>query len=136
VIGRDWLSTRAGYGILLVAMAIQGITPDYVNLASPWLLKLVISVSADDPAEGDPSPSPAPLDRNDGEGVPGEFCSKATAESALRVNLDTGGRLCVRYLPSALLDSPGRSATRSLHPHGVVQPGFDGSIPSLCRFQC
>jgi hypothetical protein len=134
VIGRDWLLTQAGYGILLLAMAIQGLTPDYRNLASSWLLRFVTSISADVPlADGDPSPMPAPLQS---EGGPCEICRMVTAETALRIRSDDGNRLCISFLIATLLERPIRSAPRSRRLLGVIPPRSDGLVPSLCRFQC
>ena len=55
-------SIWAGYRIVLLAMAIQGLTPDSASLASPWLLRIVTSASVDGLAAGDGSSSmPTPL---------------------------------------------------------------------------
>src|SRR5262249_52507548 len=53
IVGADRRSTRAAFGIALLVMAIQGLTPDCANLASPWLLRLVTAVSVDGRASGD-----------------------------------------------------------------------------------
>jgi hypothetical protein len=123
--------TRAGYWILLIAMAVQGLTPDYSNLASSLRFRLVCSGLAD---SGGCTPLPFP--RGDLDGVPGEVCGEASAHDAPRVRLDADGRPCVRFLPGGLLDRPGRSAPLSSLPPGVVLRWPDGLIISLCRFVC
>jgi hypothetical protein len=134
---RDGRSTRAGYWVLLVAMTIQGLTPDGGNLASSWLFRLVSAGPVEGLATGgDPISIPAPLHDGDDDGVPGELCRPVGAETALRVRLDDGSRLRIPFLPAGLLERSGRSATRSLHPPGPVPRGPAGLIPSLCRFLC
>jgi hypothetical protein len=130
---RDRRSTRAGCRILLIAMAIQGLTPDYGNLASSWLLRLVTSGPADGrAADGDSAPIP----RGDQDNVPGTIGSTAAARSALRGRLDAGGRIGIHILPVNSLERPGRTTPRSLHPPGTHPTGPDGRLSSLCRFLC
>ena len=135
--GRDGRSTRAGYRVLLVAMAIQGLTPDDGNLASSWLFRLVSAGPAGGMvAGGDASSMPTPLRGGDDDGLPGEWCRTVAAEAALRGRLDVGSRLCLPFLPAGLLERPTRSAPRSPHPLGLIRHGPHGLIPSLCRFLC
>jgi hypothetical protein len=135
--GSDKGSIRAGYRVLLIATAIQGLTPDYGNLASSCLLRLVTSGSADSrAADRVPPPRSTPVPGGDHDGVPGEVCSTIAPHAALRARLDTGGRPCVRFLPVGFLDRLSRPAPRSLDPPGVVIRGPDGLIPVLCRFLC
>jgi hypothetical protein len=130
-------SIRAGYRILLVAIAIQGLTPDHASLASTWLLRCVALGSPDHWAADDgAAPMPTPIHAGDHDVVPGEFCSNMSAESSLRVRLDTGGRLSIHLIPIGLLERPNRSDPRSPCPIGVVRWGFGGLIRSLCRFLC
>jgi hypothetical protein len=129
--------TRAVYGILLIAMAIQGLTPDYSNLASSWLLRLVTSGSADSrAADGGSAPLPTPVPRGDHDGIPGEVCAEASDRDAPRVRVGAGDRPGAPFLPVGPLDRPSRSAPRPSIPPGVVTRGSDGLIPSLCRFLC
>jgi hypothetical protein len=134
---RDGRSARAGYGILLVAMAIQGLTPDDGNLASSWLLRLVSAVPTDDMAQDGQAPSmPTPPRGCDDDGVPGEFCRGVAAVTALRIRLDDGSRLRIYFLPAGLPDWPTRSGARSVYPAGLFLRGPNGLIPSLGRFRC
>jgi hypothetical protein len=137
VTGRDKQLIRAGYWILLVAMAIQGLTPDGSNVASSWLLRLVTAGLADSwVAGGGPAPSHTPIPRGDHGDVPGEIGSLARAGAALRIRLETGVRPCVDFLPVSLLDRLPRPALGSCDPPGTAMRGSDGLIPSLCRFLC
>jgi hypothetical protein len=137
MMGMNRGSTRAGYWVLLVAMTIQGLTPDDGNLASSWLFRVVSAAPVDDTAAGgDPASIPTPLRDGDDDGVPGEICRAVAAASSLRGRLDGGGRLRIRFLPAGPLERPTRSAPRSLHPPGPGPRGPDGLIPSLCRFLC
>jgi hypothetical protein len=131
VIGMEKPMTRVGYPIVLIAMAIQGLTPDYSNLASSMLFRLVCSGLAD---PGGCTPLPIP--RGDQDGVPGEVCGEASGRDVTRVRLDDDGRPCLRFLPVDLLDRPGRSAPLSSLPPGVVMRWPYGLIISLCRFVC
>jgi hypothetical protein len=137
VMGKHRPPSRAGCRILLVAIAIQGLTPDHASLASTWLLRCITLGSpghwaADDGA----APMPTPIHGGDHDVVPGESCSNVAAESSLRVRFDTGGRLCIHVIPISLLERPNRSDFRSPCPIGVVRWGSDGLIRSLCRFLC
>jgi hypothetical protein len=114
-------------------MAIQGLTPDYDDLASSWLLRLVISGPADGrAADGDPVTIP----RGDEGDVPGAIGSTAAAGSALRGRLDAVRRVSILILSVGPLGRPGRAAPRSLHPQCAVPPGSGGRLSSLCRFLC
>ena len=135
--GRDGRTTRAGYWVLLVAMAIQGLTPDDGNLASSWLFRLVSAGTGRRHGRGRRASSmPTPLRGGDDDGLPGEWCRTVAAEAALRGRLDVGSRLCLQFLPAGLLERPARSAPRSPHPPGLIRHGPDGLILSLCRFLC
>jgi hypothetical protein len=134
--GRARRSMRAGYSILLVAMAIQGLTPDQSDLASSRLLRLVLSGLAGSRSDGGPAPSSIPTPRGQDDGVPGEICATVAAGVASRVRLDTGGPPHVHVLPVGILDHLTRSALHPLRRPRVVAWGADGLIPSLCRFRC
>lgn len=135
--GRDGRLTRAGYWVLLVAMAIQGLTPDDGNLASSLLLRLVSAGPADGTARrGDASSMPPPLHGGDDDDLPGEFCRTAAAGNVLRARLDDGVRLRLPFLSAGLLDRQNRSAPCSSLALGLVPRAPDGLIPSLGRFRC
>jgi hypothetical protein len=135
--GDDRRSTRAGFRILLVVMAIQGLTPDHSDLASSRLLRLVISGLVDSRSpDGAPAPLPIPIPRGQEDGVPGEICATAAVHATLRVRLDVGGEPCVHPRPVGLVDRPSRSGCY-LHSHpGAVVQGSAGLTLSLCRFLC
>ncbi len=130
---QDGRLRRAGYRALLVAMAIQGLTPDSGDLASSWLLRLVASGPADAPAEDG---APAPIHRGDQHDLPGAIGPAIAAKSLPRGRLDDGGRIGLHFLSASPLARPGRSAPRSLDPPGVVPPESDERLSSLCRFRC
>lgn len=136
VIGMEKPITRAGSWILLIAMAVQGLTPDGSNLASSMLFRLVSSGVAGSRAAGGCAPLPIPVPRGDHDGIPGEVCAEASDRDAPHVRLDADGRPCLRFLPAVPLDRPGRSAPLSSFPRGVVMRWPDGLIASLCRFLC
>ena len=133
----DGRSTWAGYRILLVAMAIQGLTPDYANLASSRLSRLVASGWTTRPAaDVGRVPSSAPIPRDDQDDGPGEICSRVTVESPLRVRLDAGGRRCIHFLSIVPFERPSRWAPRAFDPTGGDSRGSQGLIARLCRFVC
>jgi hypothetical protein len=134
VIGMEKPMTRVGYGILLIAMALQGLTPDCSNLASSMLLRLVSSGLAESRAADGCTPLPIP--RGDQDGIPGEVCGEASDRDATRVRLDADGRPCVRFLPVGLLDQLSRSAPLSSLLTSVVLRWPDGLNAPFCRFLC
>ena len=135
--GDDPRSTKAGYRILLIAMAIQGLTPDRCDLASSWLLRLVHSGLFDPlPADGRSTPSPIPNPRGQDDGVPGESVLTVVADVTRCVRFNTGERPCVHHLPVGLLDRHPRSAPHSPRPPGVIVRRSKGLLLSLCRFDC
>jgi hypothetical protein len=127
----------AGYRIVLLAMAIQGLTPDSASLASPSLLRIVTSASVDGLAAGEGSSSmPKPLHGSEDGGVAAVICQPVEAESAPCVRRDDDRRLSIPILAAGLFDRPIRSAPRSVRSRGLVQRWPDGLIPTLCRFLC
>jgi hypothetical protein len=128
-------STWAAYRIVLITMAIQGLTPDYSSLASPWLLRIVASPSVHGLAASDDA-SPLPRHDSDDGGVPGAMCQSEAVVSAPRVRLDDDRWLRILFLATSLRDRPIRSATRSLSSQCLVQPRSYGPIPPLCHFLC
>src|SRR5690242_1244179 len=91
MLGADRRSGRATIRIVLLAVALQGLTPDRANLASPWLLRLVTAVSVDDAASGEHRSSMlAPLDGREDGGDTGGICQGVAAHFAPRIRLDDG----------------------------------------------
>lgn len=132
-----WRSIRVGYPILLVAMAIQGLTPDHGDLASPRLLRHVISeLAGSRSAEGGPSPSPVSVPRGEDDGAPGEICTKVDVRALRRAGLDAGFRPWAGGSPMVGSDRPTRSVRVPRSILGVVVPGPDALILSLCRLLC
>jgi hypothetical protein len=133
----DRRTTWAGYRILLVAMAIQGVTPDCDNLVSSRLLRLIASGWTGGPAaDGASTPMQTPIPPDDGDGDPGLFCSKVAAGCALRVRLDTGDRRFIHFIPIHFLERSSRSVPRPFDPPGVALRGSDSLYACLCRFLC
>ncbi len=130
-------SMWAVYRIVLLAMAIQGLTPDSASLAFPWLLRLITPASIDGLAAGDGSSSmPKPLHGSEEGGVAGVICEPVAAVSAPCVRRDDDRGLSIPFLAASLRDRPIRSAPRLVRSRGLVQRWPDGLIPSLCRFLC
>ena len=131
-------SMWAGYRIVLLAMAIHGLTPDSASLASASLLRIVTSASVDGLAAGDRSSSmPKPLHGSEEGGAAAVICQPVEAKSAPCVRRDDDRRLSIPILAAGLFDRPGsRSASRSVRSRGLVQRWPDGLNPSLCRFLC
>ncbi len=130
-------SMWAGYRVVLLAMAIQGLTPDSASIVSPWLLRIVTSASVDGLAAGDGSSSmPTPLHGSEEGGVAGVICQAEAAVSAPRVRLDDDRRLSIPFLAAGLRDRPIPSTPRSRPSRSVVQRWPDGLLPFLCRFRC
>jgi hypothetical protein len=130
-------SMWAVYRIVLLNMAIQGLTPDSASLASPWLLRMITPAPVDGLAAGDGSTSmPKPLRGSKEGGLVGVTCQPGADVSAPRVRLDDDRRLSIPFLVANLHDRPIRSAPRALHSRSPVQRWPDDLIPSLCRFLC
>jgi hypothetical protein len=130
-------STRAVYRIVLITTAIQGLTPDYSDLASLWLLRIVAStlVHGFAPVDG-ASSMPAPRRDRDDAGSAGAICQSEAVVSAPRVRLEDDRWLRILFLASGPCDRPLRSATRSLSSQRLVQRWSSGPTPSLCHFLC
>jgi hypothetical protein len=130
-------SMWAVYRIVLLNMAIQGLTPDSASLASPWLLRMITPAPVDGLAAGTGSSSiPMPQHGSKGGGVAEVISQPAADVSTPRVRLDDDRWLSIPFLTATLRDRPIRSAPRSLRSRGLVQRWPDGLIPSLCRFLC
>lgn len=125
-----------GFGVLLFAMAIQGLTPDYASLASPWLLRLVSAWSMGEAiAEGDPSSRPAPLRGDDAGDLDGSWGTVA-AKAGARVRLDDDGPSLRSLLSAGFLERPAPPACPSHRPPRPAVRGPGGLISALCRFRC
>lgn len=130
-------STRAGFRILLFAMAVQAITPDLRDLASSRLFRLVSSgLSPSRAPAGAPTPSrtPVPLDQDDQS--PDDSCGVIDAGAASRVRLETGARLRVQFLLADLPEHLGPLTLRASTVPGTAIWTVDRSNSSLCRFRC
>ena len=134
---RDRRSIRAGHRILLITIAIQGLTPDHGSLASPWLFRLVSAGLTDPPTVvGRSAPSPIPSPREHEDGIPDVIGSAVVADLTLRGALDAGGGPRAHFLPTGLFDRMTRSSPRSLILAGPALQGCDTLTLSLCRFRC
>ncbi len=132
----DRQSTRASFRILLVATAIQGLTPDCDNLASSCLLRLVTSQCATSRAtDGAAAPMPMPIPFGDQDDAPGELCSAVPADTAVRFRVDPGDQRC-QFFPVGLLERLTGSAHRSLDLPGAGSRSSNGLVLSLCRLLC
>jgi hypothetical protein len=129
-------SIRARYAILLFATAIQGLTPDQSDLASPRLLRLVLSTLLDSESDCGRAPTSIPIPSGEEDGVPREFFSTLGPDATPRVRPGTHRLPCVDILAVGLLDRPASPATHSLRRPDAVACGADRLILSLCRFQC
>ncbi len=97
--GRDARSSRIGQLILLVAMAIQGLTPDFRNLSSPWLFRILTWELAD--LAGGKDSDRCPLDDHD-KG-PGEVFAPGGMHASLRLHRDAVGRPTAEFTPIGLM---------------------------------
>lgn len=129
-------SIRGGYRVLLVAMAIQGLTPDGRNLASPWLLRLIGTGPAHVAAASSHDPRPTPLHGEDHDGTTGYFCEAVAPAAAIRVRLQDGEPSDALSPAGALVEWARRPSCRSIPPPGPISRGPHGLISSLCRFLC
>lgn len=135
--GRERRSTRVRCQILLIAMAIQGLTPDHFDLASPWLLRLVTSEPVDGGTAGSgPAPTSLPIPGGQDGGVPGAICATSTLDLVTRDRLDPDGRPCLHGQPSPFLGWWRRSTSPACRLPGLSPRGSEGLIPALCRFLC
>jgi hypothetical protein len=130
--GRDARSSRIGRMILLVALAIQGVTPDFRNLSSPWLLR-ILDWEMGDLAFGKDS-EPLPVENHD-DG-PSDVCAPGSMHNSLRLHRDSVGRLAAEFTPIGPSERLIRSSVLSFHPHILARHGGDDLIRSLCRFLC
>jgi hypothetical protein len=130
-------SIRAGYGILLVAMAIQGITPDHVDLASARLLRLVThGLAGSRCADTDCAPRHIPIPHDQDDRSPGEIRLTVVTNAAPRTRLDGGTRPSIYRLSPGLPESLARWILYSLQPAEKVQRSPQELILSLCRLTC
>jgi hypothetical protein len=129
---RDARSSRIGRLILLVALAIQGVTPDPRSLASPRLFRILTWELADLAFGQDPDPPPI----GDRDENPSDVCSPSGMHEGPRLSRDPAGRpgaeitsncSCGRLLQSSIL---------SFHAHILAMQGGDDRILALCRFRC
>jgi hypothetical protein len=130
--GMDARSSRIAHQVLLIALAIQGLTPDFRNQSSAWLFRILTWESAD-LVGGDDSGS-LPLDDFD-EG-PGEVFAPGGMHPSLRLHRDAVGRPTAEFGSICACERMFRSAILSFHPHILAMQGGDDLIRSLCRFHC
>ena len=130
--GMDARSSRIAHQFLLIAMAIQGVTPDFRNLSSPWLFRILTWESAD-LAGGKDSDSLPVEDHDKG---PDEVCAANGMDAILRLRFDVGSRDASEFTPVRPSERLIRSTTLSFHPHIISMQGGDDLIRSLCRFLC
>lgn len=129
-------STRAGCRLLLIAIALQGLTPDPRDLASAWLLGFLVPETAPSrPVDSGPVPSPTRLPVGQDDGGLGELCVKPEPASGSRARIEGDG-----HLPPVVAVArfePGASSPRlPLRPPSVLDRWADGLLPYLCRFLC
>lgn len=130
-------SLRFGPRLLLLAMSLQAITPDFRDLASARIFHLV---SAGLLTQWDHRPEKAPSDRSapagHDEGAPDDSCGLDQVVAAPRMRLGQEDR--PRLL--LFLNLPPRDAgipSADVPPcPGAPAWSSERSLPSLCRFRC
>ena len=116
--------------LLLIALAIQGFTPDFHNLASRWLIQLLTCQTTTLMA-GEGSP-PRP-DKEHHQG-PDHVCAPVSIDATPRIRLDAGARSCATFTPVGPCERWIPEAPVSLHLFGIAPRGSHDVIRSLCRF--
>ena len=123
-------TSRIGRNLLLIALTIQGFTPDFRNLASPWLIRLLACSSAE-MVPGEPAAPLSPQDHQDG---PSEFGAPASLDAIPRNRYDSSIRPCAALPPPAPSERWIAPALGSCHFFGIAERGSHDLIRSLCRF--
>ncbi len=129
---RDARSSQIGRLILLIALAIQGMTPDLRSLASPWLFRILTWELADLTFGHDPEPTPVG-DRDD---IPSDVCSPGGMHESPRLQRHPSGRLGAEFTLNCPSERWLQSAILSFHAHILATQGGDDRIRALCRFRC
>ena len=130
-------SSGAGIAILLVAAAIQGLTPDRDDLASSRILRLLETTRVSPRATGgNPAPTPISIPHDQDHGIPGEISGKVVPRVALRARLDDDIRSSDPLLPPGYLEPPIPSSLHPLPPPRAASRGPVDLIGSLCRLLC
>ncbi len=111
--------------LLLIALAIQGFTPDFRNLSSRWLIQLLTCNSG-----GGSSPLPGE-ERHEG---PDQVCAPVSIDATPRTRLDNGARPLAAPMPLSPSQRWIRSTPVSLHFFGIATRGSHDLLRSLCRF--
>jgi hypothetical protein len=130
--GMDARSSWIAHQIVLIAVAIQGLTPDFRNLSSPWLFRIV-TWELVDLAGGHGSESPPGEDHDEG---PDDVCAANGLDAILRLRFDAGSQYTAELTPVRPSERLIRSTTLSSLPHIISSRGGDDLIRSLCRFLC
>ena len=128
----DSTALRIGRHFLLIALAIQGFTPDFRDLASRWLIKLLTCNSTAFTMDVGSS-------RHHGENHregPDHVCSPASVDASLRTRLDNGSRPFAAFTPL----KPYGGWVPLVHVFsrrlGIATRERHDMIRSLCRFVC
>jgi hypothetical protein len=133
---RDRRSILAVSLVLLLATAVQGITPDPGGVVSSRFFELVSSGCFDDPVpDGGGNSSSAPLPRDGHDVAPDEVCSPLVGATS-RDRLDHGSPLCIQVVHVGLHKDPVRTLPRRRRGTVAGLRGSDGLMASLCRFLC
>jgi hypothetical protein len=122
-------SRRIGRDLLLIALAIQGLTPDSRDLSSPRLIRLIACKShAVRSGEG-----PPPLQAVDHLDGPDAVCAPVVNDQIERIRLRVDARPFVAFTPPRPCERWLHSAGISCHLFGAAARGSRDRIRSLCR---
>jgi len=137
--GKGFLCRSVLTRVCLVAMAIQGMTPDAQDLASPVLSHILRAITAPagptglDSARGDSLPSPGPGRGTSRDETPDEVFDPVSAPARVAVRAPEEGRPRLGR-PSSPLAGPS-GCTNGARPARPA-PGSDRLILVLCRLTC
>jgi hypothetical protein len=140
--GKGFLFRAVLTRVCLVAMAIQGVTPDAQDLASPALSRVLRAITAPDgltgldAARGGALPPPGPGRDPSRDGMPDEVCAPVSAPSRVAVRASVEGRSHLDLPPPPPTDPSSRTGgARPAHPAGPAAGG-DRLTVGLCRLTC
>jgi len=123
--------------MMLLAMGLEGLTPDARDLASSWLLGTLASTTETtrfiDLAHS-PLHDPGSTDPEDGR--PGEVCTRIDLAFSVRVRHEEGVARLSLPLVRITFVPRGPEPCRLTRSSRMVERRAESLIPALCRFLC
>lgn len=128
---------KAGSLALLIAMAIQGVTPDDLDLASGRIIRLVQAGWAGPrPGREGTAPSGLTISGDRGHSAPRENGPTISPGVASPVRVADRVRTILHALPARTFLGTTRSDPGTPRPCAAVAPWADGLIVPPCRLNC